>query len=396
MARLLFVHDDLSTTERVVRLIAQREPGWGINTAASEDDAWDVIEGWAPDAVVAAARPPGLDGLRLLVRVRDHHPRVVRIALGVDPDAEQGLRTLRIAHRALVEPVDAGALLELLRRMLLLTSLVSQPRLRELLGRIESLPPVPSVYTKLSRRLEDPNASVFELGEMVSADSTLAAQVLRMANSAYFARHQRVTKIEAAAARLGTRLLRSLVLAAEAFGRFPVSPFMVERLEALQAHASLVARIASSLEPQAAWKDDAFAAGLLHDIGKLLLAAHLPEQHAGIVREAERTHRPEHDVELQHLGLHHGTLGACLLGMWGLPSVVLEAAHLHHEPLQQLPAVLDPVVAVTVANGLAHAVHDPDHAFDHMRPWADALLADPRWPAWRDLATEAAQAEEAA
>jgi len=396
MPRLLFVHDDAMATERLLRHLAQREPSWDIQIAASEDDAWDLFEGWVPDVVIAAARKSRLDGLRLLVRVRDARPETVRIVVGVDDDAEHGLRALRIAHRAVVEPLDPATLVEVVRRMILMSQLVAQPGMRELLGRIDGLPAAPSVHTKLTHRLEDPTVSVFELSEMVAADSTLSAQVLRIANSAFFSRHQRVTKIEAAAARLGTRLLGSLVLTAEAFGRFPVSPFMAERLEALQTHASMVARLASNLEPSAPWRDDAFTAGLLHDIGKLVLASHLPDVHQSIVRDAERTNRPEHEVELQRLGVHHGAIGACLLGMWGLPSVILEAALQHDQVLREIPATLDAVSAVTFANHLAHLSEQPEGRYARGRSLPPAVLNDPRWTLWREMAFEAGPREEAA
>lgn len=388
MARLLFVHDDARLAERVQRHMAQRVPDWEFMASGTVPDAWRIVEEWRPHAVAALAKPPDLDGIELLARVQHAWPGTVRVVLGADEDAEHGLRSLRIAHRAVPEPVEPAALLEVLRRMVLLADLVGRPGVREMLGRIGSLPAVPSVYTRLSRRLADSNASVFELGELVAMDSVLATQVLRMANSAYFGRHAPVTKIEAAAARLGTRLLRSLVLSAEVYGRFPVSPFMAERLEALQAHASLVARIASSIEPAAAWKDDAFTAGLLHDVGKLLLAAHVPDVHASIVREAERTRRTEHEVEWQRLGVHHGTLGACLLGMWGLPSVILEAVHEHHDPVRELPTPLTPSLAVALADRLAHAAARPEGVDEVLGPWPQAVLDDPRWPAWRELAAD--------
>lgn len=396
MPRLLLVHDDLRSTERVLRLLALREPQWELEHVASIADAWKRVEEWQPDAVVAAAKAPELDGIELLSRVQHAYPNTVRIAVGVDGEAEKGLRTLRIAHRAVTEPIEVATLQEMVKRLLLLNALVSRPPVRELLGRMGPLPAVPSVYTKLSRRLEDPNASVFELSEMIAADSTLAAQVLRIANSAFFGHHQHVTKIEAAAARLGTRLLKSLVLTAEVYNRFPVSPFMVERLEALQTHASLVARIAANLEPGTPWRDDAFTAGLLHDIGKLLLAAYLPDLHASIVREAEREGRPEHEIELQRMGAHHGGIGACLLGMWGLPSEILEAADRHHDPLPALPAALDPVSAVTIADALAHGATSTvgPHSIDLM--WPEPVLKDPRWPQWRELAIEAAGRQAAA
>jgi HD-like signal output (HDOD) protein len=334
---------------------------------------------WEPSAIAVAARPPALDGVRLLTRVRDLRTDTVRIIVGVDADAEHGLRTLRLAHRALPDPFELPALHEMLKRMLLLSEVVAQPSVRKILAQIGTLPAVPSVYTQLSQRLNDPNTSVYELSEMIAADATLAVQVLRIANSAYFGRHQRVTRLESAAARLGTRLLRSLVLMAEVYGRFPVSPFIAERLEKLQEHASLVARIASNLEPNA--------------IGKLLLASHLPDVHTSIVRESERTGVDEFEVELQRLGFHHGTLGACMLGMWGLPSVVLDAARSHHSPLLVIPEKLDAVLAVTIADHLAYASVAPPTMAGRRLQTLELLAADPRWQRWCDLAAHSSERE---
>lgn len=396
MARILLVSDDTRSNERLLRLLGQRAPGWELQVAATVPEAWDVVEIWRPEVVIAAAHAPGMDGLELLGRVQHAHPETIRIVTGADREAERSLRAMRIAHRAVSEPVDAAALLEVVKRMLLMGALVARPGMRELLGRLGSLPAVPSVYAELSRRLEDSNASVFELAELVAADTVLATQVLRIANSAMFSGQQRVTKLEAAAARLGTRLLRSVVLTAEVYQRFPVSPFVAERLEALQAHASQVARLAAALEPGAAWKDDAFTAGLLHDIGKLVLASHMGETHANIVREAERDGRPEHQLEAERLGNHHGVLGACLLGMWGLPSVVLEAALRHHDAFTVLPRPLDAVSAVAIADRLAHLAAHPER-LEAAPAWGlDALLLDPRWAAWRDLAGSLGSVGEAA
>ena len=93
-------------------------------------------------------------------------------------------------------------------------------------------------------KLDDANASAFELGRIVALDTCLAAQVLRIANRAYFKHQQRMTQIEAAAARFDARMLRSLVLTADRYGRFSVPPYFAERLEQMQSHASIVARIA--------------------------------------------------------------------------------------------------------------------------------------------------------
>ena len=277
---------------------------------------------------------------------------------------------------------------ESLRRPLLLRDLVSAPPLRALLGRVGQLPAVPHVYAELTRRLNDPRVTVGELGELVAQDSALAAQVLRIANSAYFGRDRAVSDLGDAAARLGTDLLRSLVLTAEVYGGFAIPPRFVPLAEEMQKHASLVARLASSLEPRAPWAEDAFTAGLLHDIGKLILLSRAPELLDDLVRDAETAGRELHVVEVERLGAHHGTLGACVLGMWGLPSGILQAVLAHEELPAELPRALDPVQAVAVANRLAHDATDSEAPQVRRAPLSLALLTDSRWTWWREMAEQ--------
>ncbi|MCC6653471.1 MAG: HDOD domain-containing protein [Candidatus Eisenbacteria bacterium] len=390
MKRILCVNDDSRDLEQWRRMLLERERGWEVRLATSNADALSVLQSWPPDAVIAAARPPVCDGVGLLSHIRDQRPETIRIVVGDICSTESSLRALKVVHRALPFTMDGDLLVDTLRRTLLMRDYVAQPQLRALLGQVGQLPAVPSVYAELTRRLTDPSVSVFELGELVAEDVALTTQVLRLANSAYFGRGQVVTRITDAAARLGTRLLRSLVLTAEVYGRMPVTPSLSNKIEALQRHASLVARIASGLDPRAAWKDDAFTAGLVHDIGKLLMISRLPELHARIEREAAASYRQEYEVEMEMLGAHHGTLGACLLGMWGLPSSVIEAVHGHHDLALEVPHSLNAARAVAIADRLAHAAADSEELKQCSEPLPMAVVTDPRWAWWREMAEQIA------
>lgn len=388
--RILCVHVDPARLEQMRRTLLERQPEWQVRLEATTATAFDAVRDWKPDAVVTAMCPPDVDGFDLLARVRDEAPETIRVAIGGPSLSESSLRSLKVAHRVI--PEDAGALdlVEALRRALLLRDLVSPQPLRQVLGELGSLPPVPRVYAELTRRLADPSVSVLELGELVSEDMTLSAQVLRMANSAYFGRDRAVTGLTDAAARLGTRLLRSLVLGAELYGGFPVPRQFVGEIEELQKHAALVARIASGLEPRATWNDDAFTGGLLHDIGKIVLASRMPDRWEAILRESRETGRPLDEIETERLGAHHGTIGACLLGMWGLPAVVLEAVHGHHGASLEVPQRLNPARAVALADRLAHDVTESE-AMREKRPVLPlALITDPRWTWWREMAEQMA------
>lgn len=387
MRRILCVHDDPAVRERLRRALLQHERDWDVRLCADMQAAGEAIRDTAFDAVCAAVRPPAVDGIVLLTRLRDRSPETIRVAIGA-LEKEELLRAHKIAHRAVPEDADALAFVETLRRPLLLRGLVSAPPLRALLGKVGPLPAVPHVYAELTRRLEDPHVTVGELGDLVERDMALAAQVLRIANSAYFGRDRAVTSLTDAAARLGTRLLRSLVLTAEVYGGFATAPRDTAAAEELQAHASLVARLASSLEPRSAWAEDAFTAGLLHDVGKLVLLSRVPDLYAELQRDAESTGREAHEVEVERIGAHHATLGACVLGMWGLPSVIVQAVLAHHEPQGELPRELDASRAVAIADRLARDAADGGRRRARRDPLPVATLTDPRWEWWREMADQ--------
>jgi len=388
--RILVVHDDPIALEKFRRFLLERQSTWHVRLERSTSSGLEAFRSWIPDAVVAAIRPPAVDGVELLMIVRDEHADTVRIAIGDPVLSDTSLRSLKIAHRVVPETIAALDFVETLRRSLLLRDLVSPVELRALLGEVGQLPGLPRIYAELTRRLEDPSVSVLELADLVAEDVALAAQVLRMSNSAYFGRERSVTRLSDAAARLGTRLLKSLVLTAELYGGFPMPRVFAGRHEELQRHAALVARIASSIEPRAAWKDDAFTAGLLHDIGKLVLMARVPARYEAVEREVAESGRNLTDVETQRLGAHHGTVGACLLGMWGLPSVVLEAVNGHHGLALDVPQRLNPTRAVALADRLAHDVSDPEEVREQRSVLPVALVTDPRWTWWREMAEQMA------
>ncbi len=384
MVRVLCVHPDAGSQERLRRMLLEHRRAWEVVAASSLEEARASLERDTPSVVVTVA-PPLLDGVALLGEVRDRTPQVVRVLLTDGRVNDSTLRSLKIAHRVLPEAVEPALLVETIARTLTMAQLVTQPEMRKLLGQLGHLPVAPRVFSELSVRLEDPATSVEQLAEIVAEDAGLAAQVLRLANSAYFGRELNVTSLSTAAARLGTRLLRSLVLAAEVFDRFHTTDSPLS-LDDQQRHASLVARIASSLEPRAPWKDDAFAAGLMHDVGKLMLATRASALYTPVVEQAQREHRPLHAVERERFGVDHGALGACLLGTWGLPASILEAVHRHHLETLSGPITLDVVQAVALADRLAHAV-TPEGAADatDVTP-----VADPRWQWWCDLAQQLA------
>jgi HD-like signal output (HDOD) protein len=110
-------------------------------------------------------------------------------------------------------------------------------------------------------------------------------------------------------------------------------------------------------------RDDAFTAGLLHDIGMLALAVGVNKRYALALRHAERSRRPLADVETSFIGTSHVAVGAYLAGVWGLPDVVVEAIELHHDDAEPSEPHADVVRAVRLAQACAECLEHGDHRF---------------------------------
>jgi HD-like signal output (HDOD) protein len=124
-------------------------------------------------------------------------------------------------------------------------------------------------------------------------------------------------------------------------------------LENLHTHARLVAHIAARLPVPKRLLDITVVAGMLHDVGKLILAWKLPERFQKLQEQAAEEHSPLYKVEEREYGFSHAEIGAYLLGLWGLPYIMVEAVALHHAPNRVPHECFDAVSAVHVANLLA-------------------------------------------
>ena len=233
-----------------------------------------------------------------------------------------------------------------------------------------------------------------EIAAIVEENPSVAARVLQLVNSAFFGLPRPTASIKEAVVFIGTKTLRTLVLSVEAFRDLELgSSSRGLDPAALQQHAVTTARIASDMVP-AADRDAAYAAGLLHSIGVLVLASQLPDDWDRIVEEARSQQRSLLEVEKLVLGVDHGQIAAALLSLWGLPHDVIEAVaqHQHPAPVTGFGGALVGIihVAACLADEISvpYLPEVPGTAIDH-----DYLVADGSATSlddWRYLAEQIA------
>jgi HD-like signal output (HDOD) protein/ActR/RegA family two-component response regulator len=352
--RILFV-DDVPAVLGALRKLLHAERGrWRTCFATGGHEALEQLAEAPVDVIVSDMRMSGMDGVSLLERVRDRYPDVIRIVLTGYSDTKAVARASAVAHRWVLKPCPWEDLRSLLERSCALQDLLKSEALRRTVGGLGTLPAAPRTYHALTEALSDPDVELERLASIVEQDIGMTSRVLQFVNSAYFGFAQRVTGIEAAIVALGRNPLRHLALTFEVFAGFR-GGLEAEGLSFndLEAHALLTARLARRLVTETEQANSAFAAGLLHDAGRLVLMSRMPEAYGDALRHAQARGIALHQAEKELLGADHAEVGAYLLGIWGLPHAIVEPVAFHHTPAR-FGAGAPVMEAIGHADALAH------------------------------------------
>lgn len=350
--RVLFVDDEQAVLDGLCRSLFHISEEWDVDTATSGSQALEIIRQRPPDVVVSDMRMPGMDGAELLTLTCEACPEAVRIVLSGQTDLEAALRVAPFAHQFLAKPCDVETIRGVIERACAFRDTLQDPVLRDTIGRVKALPSVPRLYTKLTQMLDDPDTSLSDVTELINSDPAMCAKTLQMVNSSFVGLGRVVHSVHEAVMRLGIRMVRNLALVSEVYDSTGSKAIPGAWLEAAAKHGLLVGTLASSLFKTQALKDAAFTAGLLHDVGKLIIWNEDAQvaQKLGYSRCQGDAALPADDMSL--VGIDHAQVGACLLALWGLPNLVVEAVACHHSPCTPWTG-LDLRLAVYAAEAVA-------------------------------------------
>lgn len=230
-----------------------------------------------------------------------------------------------------------------------------QVTLEEILEEIRELPALPDVVTELIQTLNNESASINALADGIAKDQALAARALRVANSPFYGVQQKVATIHDAIVVLGFRAVGSLVTAASITGYFTPSAGGGFDLYRFWRHSIGVALCARALARHVGQNPEAaFTAGLMHDIGRLLLVTIRPQVYEQILAYRDAQDCLLHQAEQHILGFDHARAGEALALRWRFPPQIVQTVARHHQPEPGRACSLADVVHV--ADILAHAL----------------------------------------
>ena len=389
--RVLFVDDEPRVLEGLKRMLRPKRNEWQMTFVGSAQAALDALKAEPCEVVVTDMRMPGMSGAELLEVVQRDYPDTIRLILSGQAETESVMKALGVSHQYLAKPCDAEILQGTIARAFALRDLAGNSAIKTLVARINKLPTLPATYQKLVECLKNPNADMDDVADIISRDPSMSARLLKVVNSAYFGLAKPVADVARAGALLGLDRIMSLVLGQGIFSGGDAPQVRGFSLEALWAHslatASAARRIAIEEDLDKELIAAAFLAGMLHDIGKLVLAMGMPEEYARVLEMAKGRPGSERDIETLELQAAHTDVGAYLVGLWGLPNTIAEAIAFHEDPAQSMGEFGLPGI-VHVADRIAHhpEISDPRAAELHLNH--DYLVKHERggkWNEWRAL-----------
>ncbi len=218
----------------------------------------------------------------------------------------------------------------------------------QILRDIRSLPTLPDSATRVLELADNPEASPRSLAEAVDSDPSIATRLLKLVNSPYFGIRGTVTSIQQALVFLGVSNLRNLVLSSSAMDLFSkdgeVGSFSRKDLWLHSLATALAARelakVTRSADPEVA-----FTAGLIHDVGKVVIDRYFHDDFKRIIVLMDTYHVPMRDAEAAVIGIDHSEVGRYLTERWSLPKVLQDSVGCHHEPRR---ATSDPKLAALI------------------------------------------------
>jgi HD-like signal output (HDOD) protein/ActR/RegA family two-component response regulator len=397
--KIVFVDDEPNILDGLRRMLRSLRNEYDMHFSPGGRETLELMAKDRFDVVISDMRMPGMDGAELLEIIQKKYPHTIRIMLTGQADENSIMRTVGVVHQFLAKPCDPDKLKMILIQTSALQDILSDGGLKDLISQIGKLPSLPSTYAKLQKAIASPKVEINDVGEIIEQDIAMSAKVLQLVNSAFFGIYSKVDSPSRAVKLLGLETIKVLVLGIEIFSQISI-PKDIFQAETLWSHSFTVGKMAKAIAARETEDKDlisnAFLAGMLHDIGKLVLVSNLPDLYRKVIDLAREQTLTLAAAEYAVFGASQGAVGSYLLGLWGFPIPIIEAVSFHRCLDKYPAATFSPALAVHVANVLYYRNCQDETAGrsqDVYMPMIERLGLREKIEEWERICTEIMQAE---
>ena len=337
MKRVLFVEDNEAILNIYRKVFQNRGDEWQCFFALDITDAFEILAFSKIDIVITDLDMPVYDGVQLLKIVKDKYPAVTRIIFSGSSDIKNNMEAIKYTHRFISKPSTIKDIENVIDKLYKLYRIIIDAKTRSTISAITELPTLPSIYAEVLSELSKENYSLARIGDLINSDVGLSTTILKVINSEYFVLKREISSVKQAVTLLGSEIIKGLILTANVTREATVDE-QIFSLENWQTHSLMCGMFCSAIaEYENMSKEDiesAYVCGLLHDVGRIVLALQFPDKYKRSLAISNATMRELDEVEKEVIGASHSAVGAYLLGLWGLPDTVVEAVATHHSPAQ--------------------------------------------------------------
>jgi HD-like signal output (HDOD) protein len=364
MKRKLFVVDDQSAVMETAVLVLKRiDKEWEVTGFNDPKAALEAIKANPPDLVLSDQLMPGMQGSELLEQIRAHSPKTIRIIMSGYVSLS-ALEMITSAHQYVAKPFEPSVLRDMVKRSFAAQERIINAGLQTLVTGLRAIPSLPQVHHSLLQELEDDRTASAAIANIVANDPGLSIKVLQLANSPLFGRGTLVTNPVDAVMCLGTDMISAIVLSQSLFKHYEKLRGPELDIPKMWTHSWETARLAQHICRERRMGseagEEAFLAGLLHEIGRFLIIDNFPDQFKAACDFARKNRASLVAGLRETLQATPFQVGAYVLELWGLPEAVVGAIGNLDNPSQDQSKEFSVRSALYIADHVAHGKFPPD------------------------------------
>jgi HD-like signal output (HDOD) protein len=329
---------------------------WEVSGFNDPQAALEATKAHEPDAVLSDQMMPGMEGSKLLEGIRSVSPHTIRFIMSGYVALDK-LTLITSAHQYIAKPFEAKKLKEMMQRSFAAQERIFNQGLQTVATSIRSIPSLPQAHHSLLKELEDNRTGNSTIARLIGDDPGLSIKVLQLANSALFGPGYTVSNLDDAVNCLGTEMLSAIVLSQSVFKHYELLRSKEIDLQKVWGHcwetACIAQRLCRERKLPFHMGEEAFLAGLLHEVGRFLLFDNFPDQFQIACDNARHEHISLAASMKQVLQTTPAQMSAYVLELWGLPDGVINSIGLLDNPGAETTGKFSMTTALYVAKHIA-------------------------------------------
>ncbi len=334
--KVMFVDDEKNIIDGMKRMLYPMRKEWDMIFTTSGIKALEFMKTNHVDVIISDMRMPEMDGSELLTIIKEKYPSTARYILSGYSDKDMILKTIDSADQFLSKPCNSNMIKRVIKKVLNKKNSTNKRKVIEYMSQIETMPTLPKVHRRLTRTLQSDDYTIKTIAEIIQHDVAIAAKIMQLVNSTFFGLKRSISDLTEAVTYLGIDVIKAIIASVGTFSQFTDEEMKTFEIDALYRHCTtcsmLCKNILKTVSADKVLLEEATIAGLLHDIGIMVLIKNEPSKYKVVYQESGANLDFLEKNEKLMFKITHAEIGGVLLEQWGFSESIVNAVFYHHSP----------------------------------------------------------------